>query len=104
MQQCREGISFINHYSSIYIMDYDLELERVAKDIKDNKAKTVVLQLPDGLKDKAVEITSYLEKNTDASIIIWLNSCYGACDIPLELNSLNIDLLIQFGHSKWMFE
>jgi 2-(3-amino-3-carboxypropyl)histidine synthase len=85
-------------------MDYDLELERAADEIKKADAKNVVLQLPDGLKPKATEIASYLKKNTDANILIWLNSCYGACDIPLELNSLNIDLLIQFGHSKWMFE
>ena len=85
-------------------MDYDLELERAAEEIKKANAKNVVLQLPDGLKPKATEIASYLNKNTSANILIWLNSCYGACDIPLELNSLNIDLLIQFGHSKWMFE
>ncbi len=85
-------------------MDYDLELERAADEIKKANAKTVVLQLPDGLKSRATEIASYLNKNTSANILIWLNSCYGACDIPLELNSLNIDLLIQFGHSKWMFE
>ncbi len=85
-------------------MDYDLELERAADEIKKADAKNVVLQLPDGLKSRATEIASYLKKNTNANIIIWLNSCYGACDIPLELNSLNIDLLIQFGHSKWMFE
>ena len=85
-------------------MDYDLELERVANEININKAKNVVLQLPDGLKPKATDITNYLQKNTKANILIWLGSCYGACDIPLELNSLNIDLLVQFGHSKWMFE
>ncbi len=85
-------------------MDYDLELERAADEIKKANAKNVVLQLPDGLKSRATEIASYLNKNTNANILIWLNSCYGACDIPLELNSLNIDLLIQFGHSKWMFE
>jgi len=85
-------------------MEYELELERVANDIKNSKAVNVVIQLPDGLKPKATEIANYLKKNTKANILIWLGSCFGACDIPLELNSLNIDLLVQFGHSKWMFE
>ena len=85
-------------------MNYDLELERAAAEIKSSNARNVVIQLPDGLKPRATEIASYLKHNTKANILIWLNSCYGACDIPLELNSLNIDLLIQFGHSKWMFE
>ena len=85
-------------------MEYDLELARIIKEINESKAKKVVIQLPDGLKPKATEIVKFLQEKTKASIFIWLNSCYGACDIPIELNSLNIDLLIQFGHSKWKFE
>ena len=64
-----------------------------------NKAKNVLLQLPDGLKTNALEIVDYLEKKTKANIIIWLDTCFGACDIPQNLK--DIDLLIHFGHSKW---
>lgn len=78
-------------------MEYDLELDKATKEIKKTKAKTVLVQLPDGLKQFATEITRELQKNTKAKIFIWLGSCYGACDIP----SANVDLLIQFGHSKW---
>lgn len=77
-------------------MQYNLELERCIKEIKKHKAKTVCIQLPDGLKPKATKIVSYLQKNTKAKILIYLGSCYGACDIP----KLDVDLLIQFGHSK----
>lgn len=76
---------------------YDLELIRIVKEIKKNKAKKVCIQLPDGLKDKALEITDFIEKNTGAKCFIWLGTCYGACDIP---NLKDIDLLVQFGHSK----
>ena len=79
---------------------YDLELNRVIKEIKKHKAKTVCIQLPDGLKPKATEISDFLEKNTKAKIFIYLDSCFGSCDIP---NLKDIDLLIQFGHSKWPF-
>ena len=78
-------------------MDYDLELERAAKEIKKNKAKTVCIQLPDGLKPKAKEIADFIEKNTKAQVIIWLGSCYGSCDVP----KLDVDLLIQWGHSEF---
>lgn len=78
-------------------MEYDLELEKAAEEIKKQKAKTVVIQLPDGLKPKAGEIAKELESKTDAKISIWLGSCYGACDIP----KVNADLLIQWGHSEW---
>jgi 2-(3-amino-3-carboxypropyl)histidine synthase len=80
-------------------MEYDFELKKIEKEIQKTKAKNVLLQLPDGLKPHAIEIVDYLEKNTKANIIIWLDSCFGACDLPLGLK--NIDLLVHFGHSKW---
>jgi 2-(3-amino-3-carboxypropyl)histidine synthase len=78
-------------------MEYDLELERAADEINKSKAKTVVIQLPDGLKPKADEIAKELSEKTSAQISIWLGSCYGACDIP----KVDADLLIQWGHSEW---
>ncbi len=79
-------------------MNFDLELEKAVKEIRKTKAKTVLIQLPDGLKPKATEIASYLERNTKATILIYLESCFGSCDIP----NLDVDLLIQWGHSEWI--
>ena len=42
-----------------------------------------------------------LEKQTSATIITWTGSCYGACDIPTQVENLGVDLLIQWGHSMW---
>ena len=83
-------------------MKLDLELERVVKEIKDNNAKRVVLQLPDGLKPKADEITQFIEKEANCEAIIWLGSCFGACDVPLELERFGVDLLVQWGHSEFV--
>ena len=77
---------------------YNLELERAVKEIKKQKAKSVCIQLPEGLKPKAKEIADKIEKETNAEVLIWLGSCFGACDTP---NIKNIDLLIQWGHSEW---
>lgn len=79
-------------------MKYDLEIEKVIKTIKKEKAKLVCLQLPEGLKKEALRITNEIESKTNASCLVWLDTCYGACDIP---NLKNIDLLVQFGHSPW---
>ncbi|MDP2907361.1 MAG: diphthamide synthesis protein [Nanoarchaeota archaeon] len=78
-------------------MEYDLELERAVKEIKKRKAKIVCIQLPEGLKPKATEIYDYLVKETDAKILIWAETCFGACDVP---DLKDVDLLIQWGHSK----
>jgi 2-(3-amino-3-carboxypropyl)histidine synthase len=78
-------------------MEYDLELERAVASIKESHAKTVCVQLPDGLKPRAKEIVDHLSEKTGASVVIWAGSCFGACDVP----QLDVDLLIQWGHSPW---
>jgi len=85
-------------------MDYDLELNKIVKIIKKENAKLICIQLADGLKPKALDIVNYLEKKTGSRILTWMGSCFGACDIPLELKNLDIGLLIQFGHNKFGFE
>ena len=57
-------------------MNLDLELDKVINSIKKNKAKTVCILLPDGLKPKAQEITDELEKKTNAKVLIWAGSCF----------------------------
>lgn len=82
-------------------MTFNLELEKAVKEIKKQKAKTILIQLPDGLKPKAMEISKFLEEKTKCTCIIWTGSCFGACDLPPEIK--DIDLTIQFGHSTWPF-
>lgn len=81
--------------------NYDLELDSVEAKIKAENAKTVCIQLPDGLKPYAKKIVEDIHKRTGATVLIWLGSCWGACDVPLEVNRLGVDLLIQWGHSEW---
>ena len=82
--------------------DYDLELNRAVEEIKKSDAKLVCIQLPDGLKPNAKEIQQYIEKNTNADVVIWLGSCWGGCDVPLSVQKLGVDLLIQWGHSEYI--
>ncbi|MAG78841.1 hypothetical protein CMI40_00495 [Candidatus Pacearchaeota archaeon] len=83
---------------------YDLELNKVISLIKKEKAKLVLLQFPDGLKPYATAVVDYLEEKTNAEFLIWLESCFGACDLPVGLDKIKpkIDLVIQFGHSSMM--
>ncbi|MAG91354.1 hypothetical protein CMO83_01630 [Candidatus Woesearchaeota archaeon] len=81
--------------------NYDLELNKVIERINKDNAKLVCVQLPDGLKPRANEIQHAIEHATDAKVITWMGSCFGACDVPLQVERLGVDLLIQFGHSTW---
>lgn len=83
---------------------YNLELNRVIEEIKKRKSKCVLIQLPDGLKQKANAIVDSIEEKTTAKILILFGSCYGGCDLPFGLNTLKIDLMIQWGHSRFYKE
>ena len=60
-----------------------------------------VIQLPDGLKPRAAKIQKAIESQTDAEVLIWVGSCFGACDTPNLPQSMQVDLLIQWGHARW---
>ncbi len=82
--------------------NYDLEINRVLREIKEQRAKKVLLQFPEGLKSQAFGIVKEIESKSKAECFIWLGSCYGACDLP-DLHGAKIDLLVQFGHSEFGF-
>ena len=84
--------------------EYELEIDKIVGTIKEEKAKKVLLQFPDGLKPYSTVIAKYIEEKTKANVLIWLGTCFGACDIPLESKRLGVDLIIQFGHSPWPYK
>lgn len=62
--------------------------------------KRVALQVPDLLKSRSRAVAKLIEEKTDAKVIIFGDSCYGACDLAdLKAKKLGADLLIHFGHS-----
>jgi 2-(3-amino-3-carboxypropyl)histidine synthase len=90
--------------------EYELEIPKIAETIKKQKAKNILLQFPEGLKpystlihNKILEELNKQKYKEKTKIFIWLDSCFGACDIPTETEKLGIDLIVQFGHSSWDF-
>lgn len=80
---------------------YNMEINKIINEIKKNNAKLVCLNLPDGLKPKAEELQKQILSKTDAEVILWGGSCFGSCDMPLEVKNLGVDMLIHFGHAAW---
>lgn len=76
---------------------YELELDRIVSKVRVSGVKSVLLQLPDGLKPWGPTLSDYLEEKTSANISIWLGACFGACDLPDSKS----ELVIQFGHAPW---
>lgn len=82
---------------------YDLEIDKIVKTVNREKSKRILLQFPEGMKLYSSVICEEIENKTKVQCFIWLDSCFGACDVPLEVSKLDVDLIVQFGHSGWSF-
>jgi 2-(3-amino-3-carboxypropyl)histidine synthase len=80
---------------------YDLEIDKIVKQIGKNKAKKILLQFPEGMKPYAQAICDEIEDKTRCECFIWMGSCFGGCDVPVETEKLGIDLIVHFGHSEF---
>lgn len=82
-------------------MEWDLEIDKVVKEIKKNRARLVCLHLPDGLKAKADLLEKKIREKVKVDLFFWFGSNFGSCDFP-RIEGEGFDLLISFGHSKWI--
>lgn len=76
---------------------FDFELDRIVAWIGDGGYTSVALQLPEGLKVHAAELSEHLSERTGVDITIIGYPCYGACDL-YNYKGLT-DALVHFGHS-----
>jgi 2-(3-amino-3-carboxypropyl)histidine synthase len=80
---------------------YSIDVKKAAKVVLKNGYKTVALQIPEGLKRNVWKIVEFLEKETQAKIIVIADPCFGACDlVNYELKNLDVDFVIQIGHTS----
>ena len=62
----------------------------------------ILLQFPEGLKQKALEISRRYESEGH-EVILSASACYGACDIAIdEARWLKADKIIHFGHNRFV--
>lgn len=74
-----------------------IQLSEVITQLKSRNAKRVAVQLPEGLKRKAAEISATL-KNEGFEVLISGDACWGACDLSLDALAW-ADVLVHVGHT-----
>jgi len=80
---------------------YELGMEEVIDIIKEEGYAFVGIQLPEGLKDRAVEIVEEIGSRTGCEVVVSADPCYGACDLAdRELEELGAEALFHFGHTR----
>src|SRR5271157_3184379 len=62
----------------------------------------ILLQFPEGLKQKALELSRKYESEGH-EVILSASACYGACDIAIdEARWLKADRIVHFGHNSFV--
>ncbi|HID16805.1 TPA: diphthamide biosynthesis enzyme Dph2 [Candidatus Bathyarchaeota archaeon] len=81
---------------------YDLKERELIRLIKERNARRIVLQFPEGLRQRAFRIARAIEEATGAEAVISADPCYGACDLAEDaLRTVEGDLLVHYGHAEF---
>lgn len=80
---------------------YNFSEAEVIEEVKNKKARSVLLQFPEGLKKEALKFSNSLEKE-GISVTVAGDHCWGACDLALnDAKTIKADLLVHFGHVEF---
>ncbi len=86
-------------------LEIEKGLQGAIKQIKalKQKPKLIAIQIPEGLKTRALEIADKIEKVSGAQAVVFSDPCFGACDLAdARAKQLGADLLLHFGHTKML--
>lgn len=80
--------------------EFDLELDDVCDHIRRKGYRTVGIQLPEGLKSHGLELAERIEGETNATVLLDADPCWGACDLAdHRLKELGAEFLVHYGHA-----
>lgn len=83
-------------------MTLNFEIPKLVKELKKRKPKKVLVQLPEGVKQNAFEIQKVIE-DLGIRVIFSGETAWGGCALALgEAEALGIDLIVHFGHAKFI--
>lgn len=83
-------------------MTLNFELDKLVKELKKRKPKKVLVQLPEGIKQNATEISKVIE-DLGIEVIFSGETAWGGCAIAVqEAEALDVDLIVHFGHAEFI--
>lgn len=83
-------------------MVLDFEKEKLIAELKKRKPKKVLVQLAEGIKKNAPEISGWIE-SLGIECIFSGETTWGACSVAVqEAEALGVDLIVHFGHAEFI--
>jgi 2-(3-amino-3-carboxypropyl)histidine synthase len=83
-------------------MTFNFETDYLIEKLKEIKPKKVLVQLPEGVKQNAFEISKLFD-DLKIDAVFSGETCWGACSIGVEeALAVKADLIVHFGHAKFI--
>ena len=80
--------------------NYSFELHKTIWRLREAKAKTVALQLPEGLQMFACALADIISEFAEVEVVVLGDVTFGACCVDdLTARALGADMLVHYGHS-----
>lgn len=83
-------------------MALDFEEDYLVKELKRIKPKKVLVQLPEGVKTRAIELDDLFNKLKIEAIFSGETAWGGCCLAIEEAKKFKVDLIVHFGHAQFM--
>ena len=83
-------------------MTLNFEKDKLIEELKKRKPKKVLVQLAEGIKQNAPEISEWIE-DLGIEVIFSGETCWGGCSVAVqEAEALGVDLIVHFGHAEFI--
>ncbi len=83
-------------------MTLNFEYDKLIEELKKAKPKRVLVQLPEGVKKHALEVQEIIEK-LGIEVVFSGETAWGGCCVNIhEAEDIGADLIIHFGHAKFI--
>ena len=83
-------------------MTLNFETNYLIEKLKEIKPKKVLVQLPEGVKQNAFEISKIFQE-LNIEVVFSGETCWGACSVGVEeALAIKADLIVHFGHAEFI--
>lgn len=83
-------------------MTLNFEKEKLIEELKKRNPKKVLVQLAEGIKQNAPEISKWIE-DLGIEVIFSGETCWGGCSVAIqEAEAFGVDLIVHFGHAEFI--
>lgn len=84
---------------------FDFQIDEAALIIREGGHKRVLIQVPEGVKNHSYKLARCLSTLARASVTVFADPTWGACDIPVdEARRLGASLILHYGHTEYSMQ